>query len=67
MSIIIEIFPQCDECGETYADDKYTTVTACRNNMRDGGWKTRHGKDICCSCAEKASNTTNQQRKSIHL
>ena len=55
MSIIVQIFPQCDVCGETYPDITFTARVACRRDMKARGWKKRHGGDVCPGCLDEAA------------
>ena len=54
MTIIVEIYPQCDFCKDTYADDRRTTKKSCRDEMKKDGWKIIDGKDICPICIRKS-------------
>jgi hypothetical protein len=65
VSIIKELFPVCDICGDTFADMRgQNTAKNLRDSMRLGGWKRRGGKDVCFDCAR--DNRTNIQEGPIH-
>ncbi len=50
MSLVIEIFPQCDRCLETYPDFLMRSARQCRAFMRSGGWRRSKGLDVCPDC-----------------
>jgi|GEM_PF-5915839 len=52
MSIVIEVFPQCDFCEETYPDTRQSTVKDCRKYCMDD-WKKVKGKDMCPDCQKE--------------
>lgn len=54
MSIIKEIFPQCDICHDTNPDFiGYDKIKELRKQMRIDGWIRRFGKDICPDCVTR--------------
>jgi hypothetical protein len=58
MSIIKELFPLCDICGDTCPDLRgYGTVAILRDNMRKGGWTRKNGKDVCFDCGKAMTKT----------
>ncbi len=56
MSIITEIFPQCDVCDQTFPDIRHENVSLCRERMKAGGWKKYRGTDYCPDCADRLIN-----------
>ena len=55
MSLVVEKFLLCDECGRTYGVDM-RQVTACvhRASAKKEGWVKRGYKDFCPDCKQKA-------------
>lgn len=60
MTLIVEIFPQCDFCLETYPDSKHTTIKMARHDMCQGRWpwKRVKGKDMCPDCVASHEKKT---------
>lgn len=51
MSIVVQRFPACDNCGESFPDYVgYDNAYQLRLAMRNEGWKLRKGKDYCPEC-----------------
>ncbi len=53
MSIVVEIFPQCDFCDYINHDLHANTVARVRRSMKGDGWIKRHGKDMCVDCVDR--------------
>jgi hypothetical protein len=53
MSIIREVYPQCDYCNEAYPDVTYETNKRCVEDMKIFGWKKIKGSDMCPDCVLK--------------
>ena len=53
MAHIVEIRPQCDECGYVLADVIETTKEESERGALDSGWIKRSGLLICDACEEK--------------
>ena len=51
MSLIIEIFPQCDFCHYVNKDMDGPTKEYVRKAMKCNGWRIVNGKDMCDICA----------------
>ncbi len=50
MSLITEIFPQCDVCHEVNKDMDGKTKEAVRRTMKANGWTVARGQDVCDTC-----------------
>jgi hypothetical protein len=66
MSIITEIFPQCDVCDTTFPDERFKTAGLCRENMKSGGWKKHQGLDYCPDCADRLINENEKPETCKH-
>jgi len=54
MSLVIEKFIICDECGETDGADNRTaghSLKRLREIKKSGGWMFYRGKDYCDRCS----------------
>ena len=66
MSIIIQRFPICDGCRESYAD-----FIGCDNNkqlreeMRKAGWHRLKGNDLCNVCVEQSTLNFNTTKRGL--
>lgn len=56
MSIIKQLFPQCNMCLSVFGDFVgHSNVKALRRVMRENGWKRLDGVfDVCPSCHERS-------------
>ena len=50
MAVIVEVFPQCDTCGDTFFDSKENSVRACRRAMKKDGWVKWNDGETCPDC-----------------
>ena len=54
MSLVIERFLSCDDCGDTYGvDHRSSTAKECRTSAKDDGWSFNKGMDYCEDCTER--------------
>lgn len=61
MTLIVEIFPQCDVCDESFPNMERSSAKLCREHMRMDGWKRFRGTDYCPSCADRLLNDKDRQ------
>ena len=64
MSIIVEIFPLCDICGESFPDyviPENTSKRVIREVMKQESWKRDKGKDICPDCWDYLTEKEKQE------
>lgn len=53
MSLIVQIYAQCDVCQETFPDVWFNRKSPVRKAMKADGWIRRKGQDICPTCQDK--------------
>jgi len=54
MSLVVERFLMCDDCGETFGVDNRSFSTRMqRQSSKENGWHTNGTHDYCPECYKK--------------
>lgn len=58
MSVVIERFLICDNCGENFGVDyRNRTAKEQRSAAKYEGWRSSSGKDFCLECIENTDKS----------